>query len=163
MYQHAAELWKKYGTLVKTGVAAAGPQGASVAAAIEISEQLGNTWNKLVGNSSLKVGPRYLFPNRLETGTVILGTERTFISSALSADSRVVFKKVDGDAAGTIILCIFNERGEHQDLKRFVLPKNSKDGTTFQASVPKNHVVSVRIDSDSELKKLSYSLRLDLD
>ena len=52
MYQHAAELWKKYGTMAKAGVAATGPQGASVAAAIEISEQLGKEWNKLVGNSS---------------------------------------------------------------------------------------------------------------
>ncbi len=162
VHQIAAKVWNEYSEYIKQGVVLAGPYGIAAAAAMEIGEQFGSLWNSAAGNSSLKIGARYLVPSKLERGTVLVGAQRTFVGGPFDIPTKLVFNKVDGNAPGSVVVCTFTKSGQHEDLKHFEIPKKSGD-LSFEAVLPAQRVFSAKIDSANALQKLQYTIQLRLE
>ena len=128
----------------------------------EATEQMVKFFNQQANNGRWTIGPRRIEWNKAQTGTVVSTFSRVFISAApVDKDSITVkVKKLDGKAETDIIICKVDEKGNFVKLAQFQFDKKDDAGEEITRTVTgvKGHLVQVRIDADSVVKKFEYSL-----
>jgi hypothetical protein len=156
MWSDLSKLWEQYSKIVKMVGVAVNPEAV---VAIEIAEKFGKAWNDVFGNGVLHIGPRYLGVGDTLKGDVLAGTQRQFAVAPVPHNARITFKKVGGEAAGTVTFCGFDKAGKHSRIAQFNLSKDTPDDKTFDAVLPANLAGAVIVHSDSVFKQLQYTLR----
>lgn len=128
----------------------------------EAAEEMVKFFNKQADNGRWTIGPRRIEWGKTQTGAVVSTFSRVFISAApLDKDSVTVkVKKTDGKAETDIIICKVDEKGKTTKLAQFQFDKTDKPGEEITRTVSgvKGHLVQVRIDADSVVKKFEYKL-----
>ena len=129
----------------------------------EALEKMVKFFNENAGSSRWKIGPRKMEWGSVQTGTVVSTFSRVFISAApVDKDSITVkVKKVDGRAQADIIICKVDEKGNFVKLAQVEFAEgdnNVGQVITKTVSGVKGHLVQVRIDADSAVKKFEYQL-----
>ncbi len=128
-------------------------------------EKMVKYFNENAGNSRWKIGPRRIDWGAVQTGTVISTASRVFISAApIDKDSVTVkVKKVDGRAQADIIICKVDEKGTLVKLAQVEFAEgddNIGQEITKTVTGVKGHLVQVRIDADSVVKKFEYQVKI---
>ncbi len=131
----------------------------------EAAEEMVKFFNKNANNSRWTIGPRRIEWGKTQTGSVVSTFSRVFISAApVDQDSVTVkVKKIDGKAQATVIICKVDEKGKLVKLAEFEFAKgddNEGQEITKTVSGVKGHLVQVRIDADSVVKKFEYQLKV---
>ncbi len=129
----------------------------------EAVELMVKFFNANANNSRWTIGPRKMEWGTVQTGTVVSTLSRVFISAApIDKDSFTVkVKKVDGRAQTDIIICKVDEKGNFVKLAQVDFAEgddNIGQVITKTVSGVKGHLVQVRIDADSAVKKFEYQL-----
>lgn len=172
-----SDVYDKWGAvIIATGCVAAvnaGSGGVAMAATLnciknaqkysEAVEKMVKFFNENAGNSRWKIGPRRIEWGTAQTGSVVSTLSRVFISAApVDKDSITVkVKKVDGRAQADIIICKVDEKGNFVKLAQVEFAEgNDNIGQVITKTVTgvKGHLVQVRIDADSAVKKFEYQL-----
>lgn len=125
-------------------------------------EDMVKFFNAAANNGRWTIGPRRIEWGTPQTGTVVSTFSRVFISAApVDKDSITVkVKKLDGKAETDIIICKVDEKGNFVNLAQFQFDKDDGPGQEITKTVSgvKGHLVQVRIDADSVVKKFEYKL-----
>lgn len=129
----------------------------------EAVEKMVKFFNENAGSSRWKIGPRQMEWGKVQTGAVVSTLSRVFISAApVDKDSITVkVKKTDGRAQADIIICKVDEKGNFIKLAQVEFAEgNDNVGQVITKTVSgvKGHLVQVRIDADSAVKKFEYQL-----
>ena len=169
------DVYEKWGAvIIATGGVAAvnvGTGGVAMAATLnciknsqkyaESVEQMVSFFNAAVNNSRWTIGPRRMDWGKVQTGAVVSTFSRVFISAApVDKDSFTVkVKKMDGKAQSDIIICKVDDKGNFIKIAQFEFAEGDENvGQTITKTVTgvKGHLVQVRIDADSVVKKFEY-------
>ncbi|MEK7725177.1 MAG: hypothetical protein AAB336_12550 [Acidobacteriota bacterium] len=169
------DVYEKWGAvIIATGCVAAvnvGTGGVAMAATLnciknsqkyaESVEQMVSFFNAAVNNSRWTIGPRRMDWGKVQTGAVVSTFSRVFISAApVDKDSFTVkVKKMDGKAQSDIIICKVDDKGNFIKIAQFEFAEGDENvGQTITKTVTgvKGHLVQVRIDADSVVKKFEY-------
>ena len=130
----------------------------------EAVEDMVKFFNKSADNGRWTIGPRRIEWGKVQTGTVVSTFSRVFISAApIDKDSVTVkVKKIDGKANTDIIICKVDEKGNYVKLAQFEFDKDDDNGTEISRTVSgvKGHLMQVRIDADSVVRKFEYELKV---
>ncbi len=129
----------------------------------EAAEDMVKFFNENADNGRWTIGPRRIEWNKPQTGTVVSTFSRVFISAApVDKDSITIkVKKIEGKAQADIIICKVDEKGNTVKLAQVEFAKgddNEGQEITKTVSGVKGHLVQVRIDADSVVKKFEYKL-----
>lgn len=171
------DVYDKWGAIIiATGCVVAvnaGSGGVAMAATLnciknaqkyaEAVEKMVKFFNENAGSSRWKIGPRQMEWGKVQTGAVVSTLSRVFISAApVDKDSITVkVKKTDGRAQADIIICKVDEKGNFIKLAQVEFAEgNDNVGQVITKTVSgvKGHLVQVRIDADSAVKKFEYQL-----
>ena len=171
------DVYEKWGAvIIATGCVAAvnvGTGGVAMAATLnciknstkyaEAVEQMVSFFNAAVNNSRWTIGPRRIDWGKVQTGAVVSTFSRVFISAApVDKDSFTVkVKKTDGRAQADIIICKVDDKGNFIKIAQFEFAEGDENigqEITKTVSGVKGHLVQVRIDADSAVKKFEYKL-----
>ncbi len=174
-----ADVYDKWGAvMIATGCVVAvnaGTGGVAMAATLnciknaekyaEAVEKMVKFFNENAGNSRWKIGPRRIEWGTVQTGAVISTASRVFVSAApIDKDSVTIkVKKTDGKAQADIIICKVDEKGNFVKLAQVEFAEgndNIGEEITKTVSGVKGHLVQVRIDADSAIKKFEYQLKV---
>ena len=169
------DVYEKWGAvIIATGCVAAvnvGTGGVAMAATLnciknsqkyaESVEKMVSFFNAAVNNSRWTIGPRRMDWGKVQTGAVVSTFSRVFISAApVDKDSFTVkVKKMDGKAQSDIIICKVDDKGNFIKIAQFEFAEGDENvGQTITKTVTgvKGHLVQVRIDADSVVKKFEY-------
>lgn len=131
----------------------------------EATEEMVKFFNSGANNGRWTIGPRRIEWGKIQTGSVISTASRVFISPApVDKDSITVkVKKVDGKAQADIIICKVDEKGKFTKLAQIEFAEgdnNTGQEITKTVSGVKGHLVQVRIDADSVIRKFEYELKV---
>lgn len=131
----------------------------------EAAEEMVKFFNKNANNSRWTIGPRRIEWGKTQTGSVISTFSRVFVSAApVDKDSVTVkVKKIDGKAKAEVFICKVDEKGKFTQLAKVEFSKgddNEGQEITRTVSGVKGHLVQVRIDADSVVKKFEYQLKV---
>lgn len=131
----------------------------------EAVEDMVKFFNQAADNGRWTIGPRRIEWGKTQTGAVVSTFSRVFISAApIDKDSVTVkIKKIDGKAQADIIICKVDEKGKTTKLAQVEFEKgNDNEGQEITKTVSgvKGHLVQVRIDADSVVKKFEYRLTI---
>lgn len=173
------DVYEKWGAvIIATGCVAgvnAGTGGVAMAATLqciknakkyaEAAEEMVKFFNAAANNSRWTIGPRRIEWGNVQKGTVISTASRVFISAApVDKDSFTVkVKKIDGKAQADIIICKVDEKGNFVKLAQVEFAKGDENigqEITKTVSGVKGHLVQVRIDADSAVRKFEYEIRV---
>lgn len=173
------DIYEKWGAvIIATGCVAAvnvGTGGVAMASTLtcvknatkyaEATEQMVKFFNERANNSRWTIGPRRIEWGKVQTGTVISTASRVFISAApVDKDSITVkVKKNDGKAQADIIICKVDEKGRFVKLAQVEFAEgdaNVGQEITKTVSGVQGHLVQVRIDADSAVRKFEYQLKV---
>ncbi len=126
-------------------------------------EDMVKFFNQAADNGRWTIGPRRIEWGKAQTGAVVSTFSRVFISAApVDKDSITVkVKKIDGKAEADVIICKVDDKGNFIKLAQFQFAKgddNEGQEITKTVSGVKGHLVQVRIDADSVVKKFEYKL-----
>jgi len=129
----------------------------------EAAEEMVKFFNQAAANGRWTIGPRRIEWGTPQTGAVVSTFSRVFISAVpIDKDSITVkVKKLDGKAKADIIICKVDDKGNFTNLAEFSFSKgddNEGQEITKTVSGVKGHLVQVRIDADSVVKKFEYKL-----
>jgi hypothetical protein len=171
------DVYKEWGAvIIATGCIVAvnaGSGGVAMAATLnciknakkyaEAVESMVKFFNAAANNGRWTIGPRRIEWGNAQTGALVSTASRVFISAApVDKDSITVkVKKVDGKAQADIIICKVDEKGNFVKLAQVEFDKgddNVGQVITKTVSGVKGHLVQVRIDADSVIKKFEYQL-----
>jgi hypothetical protein len=171
------DVYEKWGAvIIATGCVAAvnvGTGGVAMAATLnciknaqkyaESAEQMVSFFNAAVNNNRWTIGPRRIEWGKVQTGAVVSTFSRVFISAApVDKDSITVkVKKVEGKAQADIIICKVDDKGNFIKIAQVEFDKgDDNEGQIITKTVTgvKGHLVQVRIDADSVVKKFEYQL-----
>jgi len=171
------DVYEKWGAvIIATGCVAAvnvGTGGVAMAATLtciknakkyaEAAEAMVSFFNAAMNNNRWTIGPRRIDWGNAQTGTVVSTFSRVFISAApVDKDSFTVkVKKTDGKAQADIIICKVDDKGNFVKLAQFEFAEGDENigqEITKTVSGVKGHLVQVRIDADSAIKKFEYKL-----
>jgi hypothetical protein len=172
-----SDIYDKWGAvIIATGCVVAvnaGSGGVAMAATLnciknakkyaEAVEAMVKFFNANAGNSRWKIGPRQIEWGKGQTGAVVSTLSRVFVSAApIDKDSVTVkVKKTDGKAQADIIICKVDEKGNFIKLAQVEFAKGDENigqEITKTVSGVKGHLVRVRIDADSAVKKFEYKV-----
>ena len=172
-----SDVYEKWGAvIIATGCVAAvnvGTGGVAMAATLnciknakkyaEAAEAMVSFFNLAMNNNRWTIGPRRMEWGKMQTGAVVSTFSRVFISAApVDKDSITVkVKKVEGKAQADIIICKVDEKGNFVKLAQVEFDKgDDNEGQVITKTVTgvKGHLVQVRIDADSVVKKFEYQL-----
>lgn len=131
----------------------------------EAAEQMVKFFNERANNGRWTVGPRRIEWGTIQNGAVVSTASRVFISAApVDKESITVkIKKIDGKAKTDVIICKVDEKGNFVKLAEFEFDKgddNNGQEITKTVSGVKGHLVQVRIDADSVVRKFEYQLKV---
>lgn len=173
------DLYKKWGDVaIATGCVVgvtAGTGGVAMAATLECIrkadkyakavEDMVKFFNANADNGRWTIGPRRIEFGTTQSGAVLSTSSRVFISAApVDKDSITVkVKKIDGKAKADVIICKVDEKGNFVNLAEFEFDKgddNNGQEITKTVSGVKGHLVQVRIDADSVVRKFEYQLKV---
>lgn len=170
------DVYEKWGAvMIATGCVAAvnaGTGGLAMPATLqciknsqkyaEAAEQMVKFFNAAADNGRWTIGPRRIDWGKAQTGSVVSTFSRVFISAApVDKDSITVkVKKLDGKAEADVIICKVDEKGNFVKLAQFQFDKDDGAGEEITKTVSgvKGHLVQVRIDADSVVRKFEYKL-----
>jgi hypothetical protein len=171
------DLYKKWGEVaIATGCVVGvnvGTGGIAMAATLqciknadkyaEAVEDMVKFFNQAADNGRWTIGPRRIEWGKAQNGAVVSTFSRVFISAApIDKDSITVkVKKIDGKAKADVIICKVDDKGNFIKLAEFEFAKgddNEGQEITKTVSGVKGHLVQVRIDADSVVKKFEYKL-----
>lgn len=128
----------------------------------EAAEQMVKFFNANANNGRWTIGPRKIEWGKPQTGAVVSTFSRVFISAApIDKDSITVkVKKLDGKAEADVIICKVDDKGNFIKLAQFQFDKTDGAGEEITKTVSgvKGHLVQVRIDADSVVRKFEYRL-----
>lgn len=119
-------------------------------------------WNKAFKNGNLTIGPRNIDFRKTESGTIIAGTKRTFISTRASTKDHVVVDVTKrGGKAATVTVCEIDANGARMQLHKITLGKNVKNGTRaeFVVGGVKGKVIVVQVDA---MKRYKFAYNVDI-
>ncbi len=126
------------------------------------TEDMVKFFNAAADNGRWTIGPRRIEWGKAQTGAVVSTFSRVFISAApIDKDSVTVkVKKIDGKAEADVIICKVDEKGNFIKLAQFQFDKTDGAGEEITKTVTgvKGHLVQVRIDADSVVRKFEYRL-----
>jgi hypothetical protein len=131
----------------------------------ESVERMVSWFNTMANNGRWTIGPRRIEFGNTQTGSLVSTASRVFISAAPLDKDSVTFKvkKLDGKAKAQIIICKVTENGDFINLYEGEFDKgNDNIGQEITKTVTgvKGHLVQIRIDADSVIKKFEYQLRV---
>jgi len=129
----------------------------------EAAEAMVKFFNANADNGRWTIGPRRIEWGKPQTGAVVSTFSRVFISAApIDKDSVTIkIKKIDGKAQADVIICKVDEKGKTTKLAQVEFDKgDDNEGQEITKTVTgvKGHLVQVRIDADSVVKKFEYKL-----
>ncbi|MEZ5428722.1 MAG: hypothetical protein R2747_20925 [Pyrinomonadaceae bacterium] len=129
------------------------------------AEEMVKFFNSNANNGRWTIGPRRIDWGKNQTGSVVSTFSRVFVSAApVDKDSITVrVKKIGGKAQATVIICKVDEKGKFVNLAEIDFPKgdaNKGQELTKTVSGVKGHLVQVRIDADSAVRKFEYQLKV---
>ena len=127
------------------------------------TEEMVKYFNTAAANGRWTIGPRRIEWGKTQSGEVVSTLSRVFISAApIDKDSITVkVKKVDGKAQADVIVCKVDDKGNTVKLAQFEFAKgdeNTGQEITKTVTGVKGHLVQVRIDADSVVRKFEYKL-----
>lgn len=171
------DVYQKWGAvIIATGCVAAvnvGTGGVAMAATLnciknakkyaEAAEEMVKFFNAAMNNNRWTIGPRQIEWGKVQTGAVVSTFSRVFVSAApVDKDSITVkVKKVEGKAQADIIICKVDDKGNFIKIAQVEFDKgDDNEGQVITKTVTgvKGHLVQVRIDADSVVKKFEYQL-----
>jgi hypothetical protein len=162
-----SKVWKHAGPVVKSSLSSTGPFGATAAQAAGFIEKGVKLWNKIAGDSTwAKIGPRRMDFGGWNTGTLVGGTERLFLSGIPAVNPTTVdVHKLDHDGQVRVVVCRIPEKGKAKLVKAFTIDKKTKKGLVKSIKIDsaKGHVISVAFHGKSVAKKLKYKVRAKMD
>lgn len=128
-------------------------------------EEMIKFFNSAANNGRWTIGPRRIEYGNTQTGTLISTGSRVFIAPAPLDKDSVTFKvkKVDGKAKMDVVICKIDEKGNFTKLAEFVFDKgedNNGQEITKTVTGVKGHLVQIRLDADSVVRKFEYTLRV---
>lgn len=131
----------------------------------EAAEDMVKFFNAAANNGRWTIGPRRIEWGVVQKGTVVSTASRVFISAApVDKDSFTVkVKKIDGQAQADIIICKVDESGNFVKLAQVEFAKGDENigqEITKTVSGVKGHLVQVRIDADSAVRKFEYEIKV---
>jgi hypothetical protein len=105
---------------------------------IQVFKQLEDAWNSLVGNSSLKIGPREMEWNTVQTGNILAPGDRRFISKPIEDGKGATInikKSGEGRAELVVNVCAVDiDTQAETNLASFTFDSDAKVGSTFNKS-----------------------------
>jgi hypothetical protein len=181
-------IWKKWGdTIIAVGcvaksvaaTSAAAPvtAGASLSATAVLSancirntqkykeaiEKMVSLFNDLADNGPATLGPRRIEFGNLQTGVLVGPMDRTFVSVYPMDKDSVTFrvKKVEGDSKVEVVICRIDTQGTVTNLAVFETDDKDPDGKEYTRTVTgvSNHLVQIRLNGKSAVKKFKYQFR----
>ncbi len=115
-------------------------------------------WNAEFKDSPAAIGPRTIGVGEAESGELIVGTQRTFISEvALDGRFEVAVTKRNGKAAD-IEICSIDGRGKMNKIGGLSFDKDDTGSKSKTISVD-GRVLVVKLDAD-KLNKFGYSVKI---
>lgn len=119
-------------------------------------------WNEAFKDSSLTIGPRSIGFNAKESGMLVLGGKRTFISTTAATMDKalVTITKRDGKAS-TITVCTVDARGARTSVGTIRFDAKDKNGSEKRLALTgvSGKVVVVQLDAD-KTQKFAYDVHL---
>ena len=177
--QVVGDIYKKWGDVIIATGCVAGVAIATGGAALPVTlkcvdnadkyakavEEMIKFFNAAAGNSWARIGPRRIEYGNTQTGTLISTGSRVFIAPAPLDKDSVTFKvkKVDGKAKTDVVICKVDEKGNFTKLVEFEFDKgedNNGQEITRTVTGVKGHMVQIRLDADSVVRKFEYTLRV---
>jgi len=111
---------------------------------VQTFKQLEDAWNGLVGNSSLKIGPREMEWNTVQTGNLLAPGNRRFISKPIEEGkgaSISIKKSGEGKARVEVSICAVDiDTQAETNLASFTIDSDAKVGTDFTKSFSASQV-----------------------
>ncbi len=134
---------------------------------IETFKNLTQTWNNLVGNSSLKIGPRDMEWNTPQIGNLVAPADRRFISQPLEEGKGAtisVKKTADGRAACEVYICAVDiDTQAESTLGSFTFDNDAKVGTvlskSFSGAQVGKKIIVVRLNGKGIASRFPYEFK----
>jgi hypothetical protein len=131
----------------------------------QAAEDMIKWFNTMANNGRWTIGPRRIEFGTTQTGSLVSTASRVFVSVAPLDKDSVTFKvkKTDGKAKAQIIICKVTEKGDFINLFEGEFDKGDDNvGKEITKTVTgvKGHLVQIRIDADSVVRKFEYQLRV---
>lgn len=126
------------------------------------AQSLLEKWNAAFKNSNLTIGPRSIEFKSTESGTIIAGTKRTFISTrSANKDFATVTIKKRGGKAATVTICTVDARGVRTQRASTTFSADSKNGTsrTLPIKNVKGEAIVIQVDAH-KMNKFAYDVSL---
>lgn len=177
--QVTGDIYKKWGEVIIAAGCVTGVTVASGGVALPVTlkcidkadkyaesvEKMVSWFNTMANNGRWTIGPRRIEFGNTQTGSLVSTASRVFISAAPLDKDSVTFKvkKLDGKAKAQIIICKVTEKGDFINLYEGEFDKGDDNvGQEITKTVMgiKGHLVQIRIDADSVIKKFEYQLRV---
>jgi len=164
----AGDVWQEFRTQAIAQACAApasGPQRylpCFVRPALNLAQGMIGWWNRMAANSWATIGPRVLGPE-VETGTLVFGTARLFITTAPlhTRTFDVELHKLGGRARTEVTICAWKDDGSSSIVHDVTIPEGADNvGNHWTWNVPvAGQLISVHIDSKSVAKEFHYSIQ----
>ncbi len=140
---------------------------ADCAKKIETFKNLTETWNNLVGNSSLKIGPRDMEWNTPQTGNLVAPADRRFVSQLIEEGkgATITVKKTgEGRASCEVYICAVDiDTQAETSLGSFTFDQDAKPGAvqskSFSASQVGKKVIVVRLNGKGLASRFPYEFK----
>ena len=111
---------------------------------VQTFKSLEDAWNGLVGNSSLKIGPREMEWNTVQTGNLLAPGNRRFISKPIEEGKGATIsikKSGEGKARVEVAICAVDiDTQAETNLASFTIDSDAKVGTDFTKSFSASQV-----------------------
>lgn len=134
---------------------------------IETFKNLVQTWNGLVGNSSLHIGPRDMEWNTPQTGNLVAPADRRFISQPIEEGKGAtisVKKTGEGKARCEVFICAVDiDTQAETSLASFTIDGDAKPGTetskSFSAAQVGKKIIVVRLDGKGLAARFPFEFK----
>lgn len=134
---------------------------------IDTFKNLVQTWNGLVGNSSLKIGPREMEWNTPQTGNLVAPADRRFVSQLIEEGkgATITVKKTgDGRASCEVYICAVDiDTQAETSLGSFTFEAGANAGKeiskSFSAAQVGKKVIVVRLNGKGLASRFPYEFK----
>lgn len=115
-------------------------------------------WNEVFKDSKSQIGPRTIDVGTIESGELLAGTMRTFLSPmALDGKFEITVTKKDGKAAD-VTLCVIDGTGRAAKVGSFDFNKDDK-GAKSKTVELEGKVLVVKLDAE-KMNKFGYDVKI---
>lgn len=134
---------------------------------IQTFKTLTETWNNLVGNSSLKIGPRDMAWDQAQVGNLVAPIDRRFVSQLIEEGkgATITVKKTgDGRAVCEVYICAVDiDTQAETSLASFTFEQGANPGAqfskSFSASQVGKKVIVVRLNSKGLAARFPFEFK----